>query len=287
MRPRRRASGRTKSSRLGDHMSHYYELLNDGAILTRHETSGRPTTKRDVKKWLKEGRAICPSVSTIIALLSRPGLEYWRTDVHLDSAYQLMLDAGGTSTYEDFVEIIGKDVGAFKERVRLMAGEAMSKAPDAGTRFHAAMSDFIKGNLGQDHEHFRLCEKAMFLLCDKLKKPSLADFESEVQFCKWVGDEVGAGFGGTADLVAGNDLIDIKTKSTALGGSNSKLVKEDHVIQLAAYAAGLGMDDPQCHNLYVSLLDGECRLVTHKPADIIIKRQVFAVLTALWWILIS
>ena len=254
-----------------------YGYASGVQVEPRHEVNGRPTTKRDIKRWLAEGRRVGPSVSTLIDLQAKPGLAHWKEDKIIDVCWDMHAEI---SKDDDKIEEYFNDSGEYKKRVRDIASKRMSLAPIEGTAFHAALHDFINGRLGQDHRFFRLCEKAMFVLCEKLKQTGLDCFDSEYMFFRGAA----YGFGGTIDLITKDrkHIVDVKTKQTALSGSNSQLVMDDHITQLAAYALGTSTEGAQCSNLYVSLETGECRLVTHSQVKIDKGRKVFLALLQLW-----
>jgi hypothetical protein len=49
----------------------------------------RPVTIRDVRRLWKDGTFVVPSVTTILNIYDKSGLNNWRIDQHLNQAYDL------------------------------------------------------------------------------------------------------------------------------------------------------------------------------------------------------
>ena len=156
-------------------MGHFYQQLDDGAIKPRHYTGYakpriengqevlRPSTVSDLRKWLKNGEKVAPSVTTILDVLAKPGLVNWQIDMHLEQAHILKVD--------DYVGANEKGINLFddfKKEVKRLAAEQMDKAPKAGTDFHALMETFLKGHTETlTSDNYNLCSSVFDLICEK------------------------------------------------------------------------------------------------------------------------
>src|SRR5690606_38222658 len=72
---------------------HFYEQTETG-VEARHfvplvsrPQEIRPTRISDVRKWWAQGREVYPSVTTVLQVLAKPGLQNWIVDQHLRQAW--------------------------------------------------------------------------------------------------------------------------------------------------------------------------------------------------------
>ena len=193
---------------------------------------------------LAERGEIVPSVTTVLSYLEKSeGLERWKK--------QQMLD---------FIGEMVKGKKMSKARWEEVAREAINydnkEAAEKGTRWHSAIEQYAKG------------EKVKALLDEEMQAflESLPNIDSILQFAKGFDLERSFvhqdGFGGTADLRAGNILLDWKTKTRDLFGKRGgidrgNLIKDSLPVQLAAYAHGLGIEEPRLINVFIDTRNGE------------------------------
>ena len=182
-------------------MAHYYEELDD-SIATRHEVVNAAATKRegreilrpssikDYRKWMKEGRRVYPSVTTINSHITNSrGLVIWEVDEHLTQAYKI--DPKKYKTAEEYIEV-----------VRDFTAPELDKAKTVGTDYHKKLELLANGKLPEDDEDHALCEKA-FNLAKEITGAN--DFLTEKRFvCK--DDEQLCGYGGSIDLVVKTNM---------------------------------------------------------------------------------
>jgi hypothetical protein len=102
--------------------SHWY--LRDGRpfheIANASGTGNRPVTLRDARKVLA-----FPSVTNVLGVLAKPGLDAWKIEQGILSALTLP-------------QLPGEDLGTFAKRVVEDMGEQVEKAADFGSAIHHA-----------------------------------------------------------------------------------------------------------------------------------------------------
>jgi hypothetical protein len=184
----------------------------------------RPTTLRDARKL-----NLFPSVTTIIGIISKPGLESWKVEQGILAALTLPREIGETDD-------------AFAERVSADMKAQVVKAGDFGTRLHAAIE---AANLYEFPEN-----------TDTELDPWLAHYGAwkDANIIKVIRAEdrlvhTQLGYAGTFDLLADHQahgvcLIDFKTQNV----KDKPKFYDQWAWQLAAYRAALGMN---CHCLSV------------------------------------
>lgn len=217
---------------------HWYTKDGESAYeVQAKDGSSRPTTLRDARK-----NSLVPSVTTILGIISKPGLDAWKQNQAIDSALTLpMLD--------------GESLDDFKIRVIKDAKEQGRNAAQLGTDIHASLDKAYSGkDYDPAHEvYVKAVQEAVFL------KYGEQDWMAEKSFAH------GLGFGGKIDLACEVAMIDGST----LAQSNTGIVidfktssftedkiktlgYDEHIFQLAAYATGLCIQRPILANVYVS-----------------------------------
>ena len=181
----------------------------------------RSTTLRDARS-----RNLIPSVTTILNVAAKPALMIWMQRQVLMSALTLTRQDGETD--ESFIDRVMSD-----------SKELGKAAADAGTDIHNAIEDFWTGRqLSRHFEHVKAT--------NDLLRESFGDQE-------WIAEKSfghDLGFGGKCDLHCASAVVDIKTKEFAPGEKVEGF--DEHLMQLAAYRVGLGLDGAKCANLFVS-----------------------------------
>jgi hypothetical protein len=188
----------------------------------------RNTTLRDARK-----DNLVPSVTTIINVMAKPGLDNWKLQ-------QVLLAALTLPKREDEPE------KEYIERIIADSKEQGKAAADVGTQIHAAIQ--------QQYEKKPVYEYREFV--DGCVKKVEKTFGTQ----KWICERSFAhelGFGGKCDMYAQSEtdpkvglVLDIKTKEFY---SEDKIEGYDeHAMQLAAYRVGLGMPGARCANVFVS-----------------------------------
>jgi hypothetical protein len=188
----------------------------------------RNTTLRDAKKL-----GLLPSVTTILGVAAKPGLQNWLQQQAILAALTLPRNEGESE--EDYLDRVLND------------SKAQGRdAADRGTHIHGVLESFFdQVLLPEVPEYCRNAENAL-----------KAAFGSRL----WVTEKSGShelGFAGKVDLHAKGDKVkgivpvvaDFKTKEVPL----EKVVPyEDHILQLAAYRELLGLSDARCAVVFVN-----------------------------------
>ena len=180
----------------------------------------RNTTLRDARK---EG--FVPSVTTVIGIAAKPSLENWKIDQALNSALTLKQNPGET-------------LNEFTYRCKQDSKEIGRKAAERGTAIHAMIE---QGFLGEsDTKPYRA-----------IKEYLEEHFPGE----EWVAEDsfcAPSGYGGKIDLYSKSGIfVDFKTKDGLEGKEPSRLVYDEHGMQLSAYAEGCGFSEPERVSIFV------------------------------------
>lgn len=210
---------------------HWYTQKGDPCYEVPNKSKGgmRNTTLRDAKTM-----GLVPSVTTVMNIVAKPGLEKWKRDQILMAALTLP-------------KIDGESLDDFSKRVFQDAEEHARVARDDGTRIHGILEDYyVKGTAPSEHRALTTTVN------DKL-----VEMFGEQE---WLAEKSFAfeGFGGKVDLHSKDVVVDFKT--TSFTENNKPRGWPEQVEQLAAYAYGLGLCNPQagsygfprCANVYIS-----------------------------------
>lgn len=213
----------------------------------------RPTTLRDARKL-----ALVPSVTTISRLMAAPALERWKSE-------QVLLAALTLPRRDEEIE------KAWLTRVHEDSRAQALKAADRGTAIHTTIARLLRG-LEVEAELAPFAQAAIDLVHQTY--PGL-EWASECSFASPLG------FGGAVDLHSKiGVVVDFKSKDGDLG--NVKCYDE-HYMQAAAYAQGLGMPEASCANVFVSReLPARAIIIQHTREDIIRGWRMFAALLELF-----
>lgn len=234
-------------------MGHYY--AKDGTPVYEvpkiKDGGMRPTTVADARKL-----NLCPSVTTLLSLLDKPGLTYYHVDKLLRAALE------NPKKLDQCYLSWKKDIG-------YLAKKETEKAADIGTKIHNALEHYYtEGTLPRNKSGLELQSYVSSVVDTVTKNFPNYDWIAEASF----GHE--EGFGGKIDLHSSHGegvVIDFKTKST----DDFSKVKayDEHAMQLAAYRVGLGLPKASCHNIFIS---------TKNPDDIFIHTWTEEQLQRAW-----
>lgn len=189
--------------------------------------SDRPTTLRDARKY-----NLVPSVTTVLKVSAKPGLEQWKLEQMLLSALTLPKQDS-------------EDEKAYIARIVADSKETGKQAAEAGTRIHEEIESHFAGTTSSRgykveeslFEHFKLHPTQPWLVERSFASP--------------------LGFGGKVDLYCKPDeyakyglVADVKTKD--FGPDDKVDAYDEHLMQLAAYRVGLNIPNARCANVFVS-----------------------------------
>jgi hypothetical protein len=234
--------------------THYYTRDGDPmyTVPSKKDGSQRPTTLRDARE-----RNLVPSVTTILNIAAKPGLNVWLQE-------QAILAALTLPRYENELESV------WLKRVVQDSKSQAREAADLGTEIHTAVQGFYEGKRASAFPiHVQTCTKAI---------------ESHYGARNWIAERAFAhemGFGGKVDLHCEGIVIDIKTKDFS---DPSKVVPYDeHLMQLAAYRVGLGMPEARCANVFISRTNPDLAVVTEwAEEDLQRGWKMFTALLSFW-----
>ena len=214
-----------KYNKFTSESGHWYSLEGE-PMYTIIGANGkeRNTTLRDAKSI-----GLVPSVTTILGMVAKPALENWKITQAIKSA--ATLDIGDEESMDSFVY-----------RCKADAKQIGSKAATEGTKIHAMIE---KGFLGRGKSKTYKIIQAW--LDENFPEE---DWIAEDSFC------ANQGYGGKIDLYSKSGIfVDFKTKDNLKGKDPSKLVYDEHGMQLSAYAQGCNIDDPKRVSIFVDRAD--------------------------------
>lgn len=203
--------------------NHWYDIRGKAAY-TIIGTNGkeRDRTLRDARKFND-----VPSVTTILDVPAKPGLDIWKQTQLVKSAFK----------YKQF-EIDEKEwSNLVLHNSRIIGKQAALK----GQQIHEEIEIGIKDskNVGEFNDYVT---------------PVLVRLLKELGDKKLVCEQSFShkkGFGGKVDLHGKGFVLDFKTKLNS-SGFDKDLGYDNHCMQLAAYRLGLAMPNAKCYNLFIS-----------------------------------
>lgn len=224
-------------------MGHYYKI--DGTPCHKvpyanPEKGLRDTTVRDARKL-----NLLPSVTEILNILAKPGLENWKQQQTMLAALTLPRIDGETDD-----ELI--------KRIKQDAKEHAKEAADIGTAIHEAIHAAWNNHCGFGAGHWNS------IAWDVIRYiKELTGLENG-----WIPEkpfaDIDLGYGGTCDLHHPKERIVIDYKTTEFhfdkNGKLKSLVWPEQRLQLVAYANGLfgQVEGVVAYNLYVDYAGSIC-----------------------------
>lgn len=206
---------------------------------------------------------LVPSVTTILKVAAKPGLEAWKQEQMLLAALTLPRREGETE--KDLVNRIVAD-----------SKETAKQAAERGTRIHEEVESHFAGNKsdrgwaveGALFEHFKLHPENPWLV--------------EHSFANALG------YGGKVDLYCKPNefakyglVADIKSKD--FDDPEDVVAYDEHLLQLAAYRVGLDVPNARCANVFVSVRNPKLvKIVEWSEEDLKRGWQMFQCLLNYW-----
>ena len=216
----------------------------------------RNTTLRDART-----NNLRPSVTEIIKLAAKLGLENWKAE-------QLLMSALTTSRKD------GETEAEYIFRIKADAKEQSEKARERGTLIHSWVQSGFEGKSLTDEA----C-KYFYSAKDELTTViGVQEWKCELTFAT-------SRYGGKMDLISDKYLIDIKTTDKSL---EKPILYDDHFYQLGAYRMGVwNTIDPthniQCGILFVNSQTAEAKLIMAKEEDIVKGYKCFNALVDFYY----
>jgi hypothetical protein len=231
---------------------HWYTKTGETAYTVEGKTGLRSTTLRDARKL-----DLVPSVTTILGVAAKPGLQTWLQTQVLLAALTLPRKEGELE--KDWLERVMSDS---KAQTR--------QAADRGTAIHAVIESYFEQTyLPEWPAYVRNVEKALNDAFGAQLWNSEKSFAHEL------------GYGGKVDLSAPNIVVDYKTKETSLDKVEPY---HEHEMQLAAYCVGMGYKIEECRAaiVFVNGTTNEVKLCEIPQANLKLAWDCFTHLLAFY-----
>ena len=244
---------------------HWYDRdANARHTMKSKDGNERNTTLRDARK-----HQLIPSVTTLLNLFDKPGIDRWKQDQLLRIAHENPVNDG-----EGFE--------AYADRCLLMHEKPVEDAADFGTRIHDAIEKFFEGD-PIDDELLPYVKPAF----DWKQENKLRFIEREKTMVN-----MEEGFAGTVDIVGLGEggqkfIVDWKTRKTK---PKVKVTSYDfQVHQIAAYGATYwGADAVEAEqvygaNCYISSTEpGRFEVIKYSPTELKQAWKVFKSACQIW-----
>jgi hypothetical protein len=224
--------------------------------------SDRSTTLRDARKM-----DLVPSVTTVMKVAAKPGLEQWKLEQMLLSAMTLPMRPD-----EPEKAYIARSVADSKETGK--------QAAEKGTRIHESIESWFGGKKDVEHKEIALAfEEAVF---NHFKTHPMQSWLTERSFASSLG------FGGKVDLYTEADqyapvgiVLDAKTKD--FGPDDKVDAYDENLLQLAAYRHGLHLPHARCANVFCSRTHpGLVKVVEWSEEELVKGWEMFQCLLRYW-----
>jgi hypothetical protein len=210
---------------------------------------------------------LVPSVTTVMKVMAKPGLEQWKLEQMLLSALTLpQLPDEGEKAYIARIVADSKETG--------------KQAAEKGTRIHESIEKWYDGNKNVEHvDTAKAFEEAVF---NHFKTHPFQPWLTERAFASPLG------FGGKVDLYCAADEhapvgIVLDAKSKDFGPDDKVDAYDEHVMQLAAYRNGLGLPHARCANVFASrTYPGLIKIVEWTEQDLVNGWEMFQCLLRFW-----
>lgn len=195
----------------------------------------RNTTLRDARKL-----DLVPSVTEILKITAKPALVRWQLE-------QLKLSC------LTLPKIPGETIDQFSKRVDHDANEQSRAARDLGTAIHGDLERFFQGKIPRDNLDICIAVKTVLM-----EHFGYQEWSSEKSFSS------SHGFGGKVDLHSDEWVVDFKTKDFGPDDMEKKFLYDEHGLQLSAYRLGLGVENANLANVFISVREpGLIRVCKH------------------------
>jgi len=214
----------------------------------------RPVTLKDAKKL-----DLVPSVTSVLQLISKPGLNVWKMKNVLMSALTL------ARSEKELDE-------AFVNRILVDADEQAVKARQKGTDIHGAIEKYLSGQTIDN----QFVPFVIPVIQEMEKRGMLENRKIEHSFCHPIG------YGGKIDYHNDTVIIDYKSKEFT-SNTVQKLAWPEHAYQLGGYRFGILMPYLKCFNVFISTTEpGLYHFYEWEEKEIIHGTSVFLATLELW-----
>jgi GAF domain-containing protein len=210
---------------------------------------------------------LVPSVTTVMKIAAKPGLEAWKQEQMLLAALTLPRLPGETEK-----DLIARIVADSKETGK--------RAAERGTRVHESIEAWFEGVRPVEHEEIaKAFEESVF---NHFKTHPFQPWKTETAFASELG------YGGKVDLWCAPDEaaptgIVLDAKSKEFTEDDDVAAYDEHLMQLAAYRHGLGVPHARCANVFASVtVPGLIKIVEWSEEDLKKGWEMFKCLLQFW-----
>ena len=203
------------------------------------------------KTTLRDGKAmgLLPSVTTILGVLDKPGLNRWRENLIVEHT-------------NDTPRILGESNDAYVRRIFDKHKKISKDAADAGTRIHAVLEDYF----GNERKIIRTASEQKML--DKVIETefTIAEDKEGWEFeTPLVNLEIG--YAGKTDKLHRAEQIVLDYKTKDFDDPDKVKGYPEQAMQLGAYARAAGFTQPRLINLFISRDNpGLVKIIEHDDA---------------------
>ena len=225
---------------------HWYDSMGNTAYTTIAK-NGKPraTTLADAKK-----NNYYPSVTTVLGVAAKPGLDRWKQEQAILAALTLP-------------RLEGEEESEWLSRVLNDSKATGKQAAERGSAIHAIIESFFDGILLESVPTY----------CRNIENALQAAYGARLWIPEQSASHTELKFGGKVDLHAKADkvkgippvIIDFKTKETPL---DKAVLYDEFIMQMAAYRELLGLEGARCGIMFVNGLTNEVKLCEIEEADL-------------------
>ena len=235
-------------------MGHFYDDKGN----PKHRIVGSNGVERDSNIGDARKRGWTSSVTTIINVLAKPGLDFWKTEQLLDAAIREDID------YKELEENPYYEA-CWKERVLKKGNQISNDSRKEGDRIHGLLDRYFK-----DVTKTEIDIEVMPVLDLLDREFGRQVWLSEVSFSHK------DGFAGQVDLHSHSIIIDFKTKIKPV--VDKTCLTPEYLMQIAAYRKGLDLPQAKCYNLFISTSSDKLYLHEYKEEELIRGLKMFEAL---------
>ena len=217
---------------------HWYDEMGNTAYTTIAK-NGKPraTTLADAKK-----NNYYPSVTTVLGVAAKPGLDRWKQEQAILAALTLP-------------RLEGEEESEWLSRVLSDSRSQGKQATERGSAIHAIIESFFDGILLESVPTY----------CRNIENALQASYGARLWIPEQSASHTELKYGGKVDLHAKADkikgipgvVVDFKTKEVPL---ESVVPYQEHIMQMAAYRELLGLEGARCGIMFVNGLTDEVKL---------------------------
>jgi len=194
---------------------HWYDTSgNPQYEIKRKDGRMRATTLRDARKY-----GWVPSVTTVMDIVSKPGLEVWKVNKAIESALTV-------------TRLVTETDAELSKRILAHSKQESEQAAKRGVHIHNELEEFFRNDCVHYERYTdtaKICEATKAILDTNCGKQ---DWVPEKSFC-----HKELGYGGKVDLYSNEWVIDFKTKDSI--EDKKQLAYDAMAHQLVGYERGL------------------------------------------------